>query len=62
MSILMVVFILILVGVGLWLVNAYVPMDQKIKTIVNVLVIIVVVFWLIVKVIMPMIGEAGTVG
>jgi len=39
--------VLIVVGVLLWLVNSYVPMDQKIKTILNVVVVIVVVLWLL---------------
>ena len=35
------------VGVLLWLVNNYVPMDGKIKSIVNVVVVIVVVVWVL---------------
>jgi hypothetical protein len=38
---------LIVVGVLLWLVNTYIPMDRKIKNILNVVVIIAVVFWLL---------------
>lgn len=38
---------LVVVGVILWLVNTYVPMDQKIKTILNVIVVIIVVLWLL---------------
>jgi len=38
---------LIVVGVLLWLVNAYVPMDAKIKNILNIVVVIVVVLWLL---------------
>jgi len=38
---------LIVVGVLLWLVNTYIPMDEKIKNIMNVLVVIVVVLWLL---------------
>ena len=36
-----------IVGVGLYLVNRYVPMDVKIKTILNWVVVIVVIFWLL---------------
>jgi hypothetical protein len=36
----------VVVGVLLWLLNNYVPMDSKIKSIVNVVVVIVVV-WLL---------------
>lgn len=39
--------VLIVVGVLLWLVNAYIPMDGKIKKILNVVVIIAVVLWLL---------------
>jgi hypothetical protein len=37
----------VIVGVVLWLINNYVPMDSKIKTIVNVVVVVVVVIWLL---------------
>jgi hypothetical protein len=35
------------VGVLLWLVNTYVPMDAKIKSILNAVVVIAVVLWLL---------------
>ena len=38
---------LIIVGMLLWLINNYIPMDHKIKQIINVLVIVVVVVWLL---------------
>lgn len=38
---------LIVIGVLLWLVNTYIPMDAKIKQILNVVVVIVVVLWLL---------------
>ena len=38
---------LIVVGVLLWLVNAYIPMDGKIKKILNIVVVICVVVWLL---------------
>jgi hypothetical protein len=41
------VITLVVVGVLLWLVNTYVPMDSKIKTILNVVVVIAVVIWLL---------------
>lgn len=47
MSILTVFLVLIVVGVILWLVNSYVPMDGKIKKILNIVVIIAVVLWLL---------------
>ena len=47
MPLLSVVITLIVVGVLLWLVNSYIPMDAKIKQILNIVVVIVVVVWLI---------------
>jgi hypothetical protein len=41
------VITLIVVGVLLWLINAYIPMDGKIKQILNVVVVICVVVWLL---------------
>jgi hypothetical protein len=41
------VIILIVVGVLLWLVNTYIPMDGKIKQILNIVVVICVVVWLL---------------
>jgi hypothetical protein len=38
---------LIVIGVLLWLVNQYIPMDAKIKQILNIVVVIVVVIWLL---------------
>jgi len=39
--------VLIVAGVLLWLVNSYIPMDGKIKSIFNVVVVIVVIAWLL---------------
>ena len=47
MPLLTVVITLIVVGVLLWLVNTYIPMDGKIKKIINIVVVIVVVLWLL---------------
>ncbi|MEM9965715.1 MAG: Thivi_2564 family membrane protein [Asticcacaulis sp.] len=47
MPLLNVVVVLIVVGVLLWLVNAYIPMDGKIKGILNGVVVIAVVIWLL---------------
>jgi hypothetical protein len=38
---------LIVVGVLLWLVNNYLPMDGKIKSILNLVVVIAVILWLL---------------
>jgi uncharacterized membrane protein YhdT len=47
MSLISLVVTLIVVGVLLWLVNTYLPMDGKIKKILNVVVMICVVVWLL---------------
>jgi hypothetical protein len=47
MSLISLVVTLIIVGVLLWLVNSYIPMDAKIKKILNVVVVICVVLWLL---------------
>ncbi len=47
MSLIQLVIVLVVVGVALWLINNYVPMDATIKKILNVVVIIVVLLWLL---------------
>ena len=47
MSLLSIIVALIVVGVLLWLVNNYIPMDGKIKSILNAVVVIIVVLWLL---------------
>jgi hypothetical protein len=47
MPLINVVITLIVVGVLLWLVNTYIPMDGKIKKVLNVVVIIAVALWLL---------------
>ena len=47
MPLIHIVGILIVVGVLLWLINTYIPMDGKIKSILNAVVVIVVVIWLL---------------
>ena len=47
MTLVSLIITLIVVGVLLWLVNAYIPMDGKIKQILNVIVVICVVVWLL---------------
>ena len=47
MSLISLVVTLVVVGVLLWLLNNYVPMDAKIRNIINVVVVIVVVVWLL---------------
>ena len=40
MPLLNIVIVLIVVGVALWLINAYIPMASSIKTILNVVVVV----------------------
>jgi hypothetical protein len=47
MPLISLVVVLIVVGVLLWLVNTYIPMDGKIKSILNAVVVIAVVLWLL---------------
>lgn len=47
MSLIGLLMTLVVVGVLLWLLNNYVPMDGKIKSIINGVVVIVVVVWLL---------------
>ena len=47
MPLITVVITLIIAGVLLWLINTYIPMDAKIKKILNIVVVVVVVLWLL---------------
>ncbi len=47
MPLITLVIVLIVVGVLLWLANTYIPMDTKVKSILNAVVIIAVVLWLL---------------
>ena len=47
MTLIGLIITLVVVGLILWLINAYIPMDQKIKTILNVAVVIIVIIWLV---------------
>lgn len=42
-----VIFVLIIIGVIMWAVNAYIPMDPPIKKILNIVVVICVILWLL---------------
>lgn len=47
MTLISLMITLILVGVLLWAVNSYIPMDSKIKNLLNIVVVIFVVLWLL---------------
>jgi predicted membrane protein len=45
MPLMNIVIALIVVGVGLWLINRFIPMASSIKTILNVVVVVAVCVW-----------------
>jgi len=47
MPLLNVIVVLIVVGVLLWLINRFIPMEGTIKSILNAVVVIAVVLWLL---------------
>jgi hypothetical protein len=59
MPLINVVLTLIVVGVILWLINTYIPMQATIKKILNIVVVIVVVLWLLYG--FGVIGSGGSV-
>ena len=59
MSLISVIITLIVIGVLLWLINTYIPMDGKIKQIINIVAVICVVVWLLS--VFGVIGHAGDI-
>lgn len=47
MPLIQIIVALIVVGVLLWLINRFIPMQRTIKSILNAVVVIVVVWWLL---------------
>ncbi|MDQ7787383.1 MAG: Thivi_2564 family membrane protein [Thermodesulfovibrionales bacterium] len=47
MPLIQLVIVLVVVGVVLWVINSYIPMQSTIKKILNVVVIIGVIIWLL---------------
>lgn len=47
MNLLTIIVAIIVVGLVLWLVNTYLPLEVRIKQILNIVVIIVLVVWLL---------------
>jgi len=47
MPLIQLVIVLVVVGVILWVINSYIPMQSTIKKILNVVVVIVVILWLL---------------
>ena len=47
MSLIHLIVILVIAGFVLWLVNTYVPMQDTVKKILNVSVVIIILIWLV---------------
>lgn len=47
MTLFNVLVVLIIAGILLWLVNNYIPMDRKIKQILNIVVVVVIIVWIL---------------
>jgi hypothetical protein len=47
MSLLSILIAIIVVGVLLWLINTFLPMDRQIKRIFNLVVVIALIIWLL---------------
>ena len=47
MPILTIILVIVLVGVLLWALNSFVPMDAKIKSILNIVVVLVLILGLL---------------
>ncbi len=47
MPLISLIITLVVIGVLLWLINTYIPMDGKIRKLLNVVVVICVVVWLL---------------
>lgn len=47
MPLIQLVLVLVVVGVILWVINRYIPMQSTIKNILNVVVVIVVIIWIL---------------
>ena len=47
MSLITLIVVLVVLGLALYLINSLIPMDQKIKTILNIVVVLVVILWIL---------------
>jgi len=59
MPLIQLVLVLVAVGVILWVINSYIPMQATIKKILNVVVVIVVIIWLLS--LFGLIGDLSTI-
>jgi hypothetical protein len=56
MPLINIIFILVVLGVILWAINTYIPMAKPVKTILNVVVVVVLSLWLL-----QMFGVIGSI-
>jgi cation transporter-like permease len=47
MPLIQLIIVLVVVGVGLWLINNFIPMEGTIKMILNAVVVIAAIVWLL---------------
>ena len=47
MPLLNIVIVLIIAGVALWAINRFIPMARPVKTILNIIVVVVICIWLL---------------
>ena len=47
MSLVGLLLVIVVVGVLLWVINKFIPMDPKIRSILNAVVVIVLIVWLL---------------
>jgi hypothetical protein len=59
MSLISLIIVLVIIGVILWLVNSYIPMQPIVKKILNIVVVIVLILWLLSA--FGLLGEINTI-
>ena len=47
MPLITVIVVLVVVGAALWAINTYIPMAKPVKTILNIVVVVVLCLWLL---------------
>jgi hypothetical protein len=47
MSLLTLILVIVIVGVLLWALNSFVPMDPKVRSILNIVVVLLLIIWLL---------------
>jgi hypothetical protein len=47
MSILSIILVIVVVGVLLWALNSFIPMDPKVRSILNLVVVVLLIIWLL---------------